>query len=62
MLPGSRSWRDTRFVALDVETTGLDLAHDEVISFAGIPIESGRIIAARELKRRIWIADRGGLL
>jgi len=50
MLPGSRSWRDTRFVALDVETTGLDLAHDEVISFAGIPIESGRIIAAEAVR------------
>lgn len=46
MLPGSRSWRDTSFVAIDVETTGLDPKRDEVISFAGIPIESGRIVAA----------------
>ena len=50
MLPGRRSWRDTRFVAIDIETTGLDPARDEVISFAGIPIESGRIIAAEAVR------------
>jgi DNA polymerase III subunit epsilon len=41
----NRSWRDTPFIAIDVETTGLDRRRDEVISFAGIPIESARIIA-----------------
>jgi DNA polymerase III subunit epsilon len=40
------SWRDASFIAIDVETTGLDRRRDEVISFAGIPIESGRIIAS----------------
>ncbi len=40
------TWRDARFVAIDVETTGLDPDRDEVISFAGIPIESARIVAA----------------
>jgi DNA polymerase-3 subunit epsilon len=39
------SWRDAAFIAIDVETTGLDRRRDEVISFAGIPIESARIIA-----------------
>ena len=43
---GSPTWREARFVAIDVETTGLDPRHDEVISFAGIPIESGRILAS----------------
>jgi DNA polymerase-3 subunit epsilon len=38
-------WRDAPFIAIDVETTGLDGRRDEVISFAGIPIESARIIA-----------------
>jgi DNA polymerase-3 subunit epsilon len=40
----SPSWREARFIAIDVETTGLDRRRDEVISFAGIPIESARII------------------
>jgi DNA polymerase III subunit epsilon len=42
----SPGWRDARFIAIDVETTGLDPRRDEVISFAGIPIESARIVAA----------------
>jgi DNA polymerase III subunit epsilon len=44
------SWRDARFIAIDVETTGLDRRRDEVISFAGIPIESARIIAPEAVK------------
>jgi DNA polymerase-3 subunit epsilon len=44
-LRASPSWREARFIAIDVETTGLDPRRDEVISFAGIPIESARIVA-----------------
>ncbi len=34
---------------IDVETTGLDPERDEVISFAGIPVESARIIASESV-------------
>jgi DNA polymerase III subunit epsilon len=36
-------WRSAELVALDFETTGLDLDRDEVISFGLVPIVSGRI-------------------
>jgi DNA polymerase III subunit epsilon len=39
------SWRDGRFVAVDIETTGLDRARDEVVSFAAVPVEHGRVVA-----------------
>jgi DNA polymerase-3 subunit epsilon len=45
----SAPWREASFIAIDVETTGLDRARDEVISFAGIPIESARIITGESV-------------
>jgi DNA polymerase III subunit epsilon len=39
------SWRAASFVAVDVETTGLDRRHDEVLSFAAVPVERGRVVA-----------------
>jgi DNA polymerase-3 subunit epsilon len=44
---GGRSWRAARFVAVDVETTGLDPRRAEIISFAAVPVEHGRIVAAQ---------------
>jgi DNA polymerase-3 subunit epsilon len=38
-------WRLARFVAVDLETTGLDPRSDEVLSFAAVPVEGGRILA-----------------
>jgi DNA polymerase III subunit epsilon len=40
------SWRSARFAAVDVETTGLDHGRDEILSFAAVPIDGARAIAA----------------
>ena len=39
-------WRSARYCAVDLETTGLDLRRDEIISFGAVAIERGRVIAA----------------
>jgi len=39
-----RPWREERYAVLDFETTGLDPRADEIISFASVPIEDGRVI------------------
>ena len=36
-------WRLARFAVVDLETTGLDPASDEIISFAAIPVDEGRV-------------------
>jgi DNA polymerase III subunit epsilon len=41
------SWRAARFVVLDVETTGLDARRDEIISFAALPVDQGRVMPGR---------------
>jgi DNA polymerase III subunit epsilon len=38
-------WRTARLVAVDLETTGLDPRQDEVVSFAAVPVEEGRVVA-----------------
>jgi DNA polymerase III subunit epsilon len=38
-------WRQARYAVVDLETTGLDPRHDEIVSFAAVPIENGRVIA-----------------
>jgi DNA polymerase-3 subunit epsilon len=40
-------------VALDFETTGLDLSRDEVVSLGAIPVDGGRIDLSRALYREI---------
>ena len=37
-------WREAAYAVVDLETTGLDARHDEIISFASIPIDAGRIV------------------
>jgi DNA polymerase III subunit epsilon len=41
---GATPWREARYAVVDLETTGLDPASDEIISFASLPIEDGRVI------------------
>ncbi len=47
---GRTSWRAARFVAVDLETTGLDPRSDEIVSFAAVPVEEGRIVAGRAVR------------
>ncbi len=37
-------WREAEYCAIDVETTGLDLSRDSVVSVGSVPIRDGRII------------------
>ncbi len=40
-------WREAAFSVVDLETTGLDARRDEIISFAAIPIDDGRVAVGR---------------
>jgi DNA polymerase III subunit epsilon len=37
-------WREAEYCAIDVETTGLDLRQDSVVSVGSVPIRDGRVI------------------
>lgn len=41
-----RDWRDTRFTVVDVETTGLDLEDDEIVSIGAVDVVNARVDAA----------------
>jgi len=36
-------WREAPFCAVDLELTGLNAKRDEIISFAAVPVEGGRV-------------------
>lgn len=42
MPPAVTPWREAELCVIDLETTGLDAATDEIISFATVPIVGGR--------------------
>lgn len=50
---GAGPWRRAAYASLDFETTGLDLAGDDIISFGVIPIERGRIAVGRSTYREV---------
>jgi len=39
-------WRDREYCVLDVETTGLDLQSDEVVSFGAVLVRHGRVVVS----------------
>jgi DNA polymerase-3 subunit epsilon len=52
--PPETPWREAGYAVVDLETTGLDPEEDEIVSFASLPIDGGRISvgAARTLTVR----------
>ena len=46
-------WRAAELIALDFETTGLDLDRDEVISFGLIPVRDGRVDLSGQLYQEV---------
>lgn len=50
ILAGRTSWRRARFIVVDVETTGLSPRRDELVSYAALPIEQGRVLAGAALR------------
>jgi len=44
--PLSLPWRQAEFIVVDLETSGLDLDSDEILSVAAVPVRAGRVIPA----------------
>jgi DNA polymerase-3 subunit epsilon len=42
--PDSTPWREAPYAVVDLETTGLDPLRDEIISFASVPVDRGRVV------------------
>jgi len=42
-------WREAEFCVVDVETTGLDLARDDIVSYGAVVVRAGRVIAGTSL-------------
>ena len=52
--PPETPWREAGYTVVDLETTGLDPRDNEIVSFAALPIDAGRVTvgAARTLTVR----------
>jgi len=44
---GSAPWREARWCAIDLELTGLDPRHDQIIALGAVVIEEGRVALGR---------------
>jgi DNA polymerase-3 subunit epsilon len=52
--PSARTpWRQASFCAIDLELTGLDPSRDEIVSFAAVPIEDGRVQLGASVHGRV---------
>jgi DNA polymerase-3 subunit epsilon len=40
-------WRQAAYAVVDLETTGLDARRDEIIAFAAVPVDDGRVAVGR---------------
>jgi DNA polymerase-3 subunit epsilon len=49
----SLPWRRASFASLDFETTGLDYARDEIVSFGVVPVVSGRVVLRGAVERLV---------
>lgn len=50
IVDGRTTWRRARFIVVDVETTGLDPRRDEIVSYAALPVEQGRVLAGAAVR------------
>jgi DNA polymerase-3 subunit epsilon len=51
-MPAPRTpWREAPFCVVDLETSGLDVRSDEIVSLAAVPVEHGRIRAGDAIYR-----------
>ena len=46
---GRTPWRRAHFCVVDLELSGLDPRTDEIISFAAVPVDAGRVIAGNAI-------------
>jgi len=46
---GKTPWRKAHYCVVDLELSGLDPRHDEIISFAAVPIDAGRVVVGDAL-------------
>jgi DNA polymerase-3 subunit epsilon len=44
---GSGPWREARWCAVDLELTGLDPRHHEIIALGAVPVDDGRVVLGR---------------
>jgi DNA polymerase-3 subunit epsilon len=46
---GNTPWRDARYCVVDLELSGLNPDIDEIISYAAVPIDDGRVVSGATL-------------